>query len=62
MIHTAEFISQMRLSPALPSGPIDDEVTWADSEQQLLEEAWEILLQLAAARTQWFLTQGVSTN
>ena len=51
MLHSAEFISQLRLSPALPSGPIDDEATWANHEQQLLEEAWEVLLQLAAART-----------
>jgi len=47
----------MRLTPALPSGPIDAEATWAIQEQRLLEEAWEVLLQLAAARTHWVFNQ-----
>ena len=47
----------MRLTPALPSGPVDAEATWANQEQRLLEEAWEVLLQLAAARTYGFFDQ-----
>lgn len=50
MVHSAECMSLLRISPAMSRAVSEDEA-WAQAEQQLLEEAWEVLVQLAGART-----------